>query len=110
MGTQIPATKVIFELKDGRRIEGPPDDVIVMSHDLTGGKWTGYLTMLKSIYDEHAKELPIGSIHTIKFWTGDNYSGSGEIQIDDCREGVNALAQPNIDLIFTGISDPDLMA
>ena len=57
MGRTIPAANVIFELKDGRKIEGPPDHVIVMTCEVDGEKWDGYVTMLKSIFDEHAQDL-----------------------------------------------------
>lgn len=106
---RIPATRVVIEVKPDRQIEGPPTDEIVMSSDTRNGKWSGSITMLKSIFDDNCDVLTTGSRHNIKFWSNREFVGSGNIEIREIRAGANGLGQATIDLQFEGTKEPQLV-
>lgn len=105
----IPATRVVIEVKPDRQIEGPPTDEIVMSSWLRNGKWSGVITMLKSIFDEHSDVLTIGSCHDVTFWTNRKPFGSGNIEISEILPKTDGLRQQTIELRFEGTEEPHLV-
>ncbi len=105
----IPATRVVIEVKPDRQIEGPPTDEIVMSSWLRNGKWSGDITMLKSIFDDHSDVLTIGSCHDVTFWTNGKPFGSGNIEISEILPRQNGLRQQTVELRFEGTEEPHLV-
>ena len=105
----IPATRVVIEVKPDRQIEGPPSDEIVMSSWIRNGKWSGDITMLKSIFDDHSDVLTIGSCHDVTFWTNGKPLGSGNIEISEILLKADGLRQQTVELRFEGTEEPRLV-
>ena len=109
MPEPINATRVVILKEDGD-IEGPPDHEIVMSGYLHGDRWSGELTIQRSIFEEHKDILTDGSLHKVELWENGEYAGSGEIKITGFRRSTSlVIPMPSsMEIEFEG-PRPDLV-